>query len=116
MKTPGSEYVISICATLLLRIPLLTCYGQAEKINGAITDKPASRWEEAMVTGNGNMGAMIYGEPDNETIVINHCGLFLPLDTKKFVKDMSGSIPEIKRAALEAGKDGPALAIFQKRL
>lgn len=110
MKTPGSEYVISIYAILLLKIPLLTCYGQAEKFNGAITDKPASRWEEAMVTGNGNMGAMMYGEPDNETMVINHCELFLPLGTKEFVKDMSGAMPEIKRAALEAGKDGPALA------
>ena len=111
MKTSGFECMISICVTLFLTIPLFSCYGQAEKFNGAMTDKPASRWEEAMVTG-----AMMYGEPDNETIVINHCELFLPLGTKEFVKDLSGSMPEIKRAALEAGKDGPALAIFQKRL
>ena len=104
MKTSGFECVISICATLFLTIPIFLCYGQAEKFNGAITDKPASGWEEAMVTGNGNMGAMMYGQPDNETIVINHCELFLPLGTKEFVKDLSKSMPEIKRAALEAEK------------
>lgn len=32
-----------------------------------------------MVTGNGRMGALMFGDPENETITANHCCLFLPL-------------------------------------
>ncbi|MBS2212664.1 glycoside hydrolase N-terminal domain-containing protein [Carboxylicivirga mesophila] len=85
-------------------------FGQNHRdFNGAITSQPAQRWEEAMLTGNGNMGAMMYGNPVNETIVINHCQLFLTLGTKEFVQDLSGAMPEIKKAALDAGRDGPAV-------
>jgi alpha-L-fucosidase 2 len=78
--------------------------------NGATATKPAQRWEEAMLTGNGVMGAIMYGNPANEEIVINHCELFLTLGTQEFVQDLSAAMPEIKRAALEAGRDGPAVA------
>ena len=46
---------------------------------GAASLRPARRWEEALVTGNGRMGAMVHGHPLAERIVANHCRLFLPL-------------------------------------
>ena len=44
---------------------------------GAASTVPAKRWEEAFVTGNGRMGAMLFGDPVNETLAANHCRLFL---------------------------------------
>lgn len=39
---------------------------------GAASVQPAKRWEEAFVSGNGRMGAMVFGQPARETIVANH--------------------------------------------
>ena len=95
--------------SLLFLIGYLS-YGQGrDGFKGAITTQPAQRWEEAMLTGNGVMGGMMFGKPENEEIIINHCELFLTLGTKEFVKDLSTSMPEIKKAALDAGRDGPAV-------
>ncbi len=34
-------------------------------------NQPANLWEEALPLGNGRLGAMVYGEPSNETIELN---------------------------------------------
>ena len=80
---------------------------QAPSFNGAISFKPAERWEASMLTGNGIMGAMMYGDPYNDRIIINHSELFLPLGSMEFVQDMARYMPELKKAGLEAGKNGP---------
>jgi|GEM_PF-80182 len=48
--------------------------------NGFKSIRPASSWEEALVTGNGTMGAMVMGYPYSDTIIINHALLYLPLN------------------------------------
>jgi len=39
---------------------------------GAHSTTPARGWEAGFVTGNGRLGAMLFGDPTNETIVANH--------------------------------------------
>jgi alpha-L-fucosidase 2 len=73
------------------------------------SSQPAQKWEEALLTGNGNMGAMVFGEPYKETIVVNHGKLYLPLGNHEIVQDFAAFMPEFKAAGLEAGKDGPAV-------
>ena len=105
------EMNLKLKILVLLTVFYTVAFGQnSSKFSGAITTQPAKRWEEAMLTGNGVMGAMMYGRPEHEEIVVNHCELFLTLGTKEFVKDLSGVMPEIKQAALNAGKDGPTVA------
>ena len=43
-----------------------------------LAESPASRWETAMLSGNGLSGAMVFGGVREETIVLNRAGLFLP--------------------------------------
>jgi len=74
-----------------------------------VSTQPAARWEEALVTGNGNMGAMVFGRPHDETIVVNHNKLYLPKGSQEIVQDFSGFMPEFKAAGLKAGVDGPAV-------
>ena len=97
---------------LLGFLPFVSCKTPTETIpfNGTQSNQPASKWEEAMVTGNGNMGAMMYGNPFDETIVVNHCEMFLTLGTKEFVKHVAPLMPEIKEKALAAGVNGPTVA------
>jgi len=76
---------------------------------GATTTAPAKRWEQCMLTGNGCMGAMVFGRPYDETVVINHCKLYLPLGSREIVHDLAESMPAFKAAGLKAGKDGPAV-------
>jgi len=76
---------------------------------GATTTTPASRWEECMLTGNGQMGAMVHGRPYDETVVVNHCRLYLPQGSREIVHDLADSMPEFRKAGLEAGRNGPAV-------
>ena len=64
---------------------------------GAANAVPAARWEEAFVTGNGRLGAMLYGDPENETLIANHCRLFLPLGSYEKVPDLAVHLPELRR-------------------
>ena len=71
--------------------------------HGAASIEPAKRWEWAFVSGNGRMGAMVFGQPIDETIVANHCRLFLPLGSREILPDLSGYLPEIRRTIREKG-------------
>ena len=82
----------------------------AKYFRGASATRPATRWEEAFLTGNGRMGVMMFGNPYDETVVLNHCRLYLPLGSREIVPDLAPFFHEIKASALKAGKDGPAVA------
>ncbi|MBT2225043.1 glycoside hydrolase N-terminal domain-containing protein [Nonomuraea sp. NEAU-A123] len=41
-------------------------------------DQPASRWEDAFLSGNGEYGIMVFGHPHRERIVHNHHRYVLP--------------------------------------
>lgn len=74
----------------------------------AISTVPqTNRWECGFLTGNGNIGAIIPGNPYNESIVV--CGkLYLPTGVKEIVPDLSSFKEAFKKAGLEAGIKGPA--------
>jgi hypothetical protein len=78
---------------------------------GAASTRPAKRWESAMVTGNGRMGAMVYGQPARETMVANHCRLFLPLGSREIVPDLAKRVPELRRIIRNKGY-GAAMDFF----
>ena len=46
---------------------------------GFVSDRQADDWKDALITGNGTIGAMVLGGVAEETIVLSHAGLFLPL-------------------------------------
>ncbi|NBV48438.1 MAG: hypothetical protein EBR95_05220 [Verrucomicrobia bacterium] len=63
---------------------------------GVWSKTPGKRWEDAFVTGNGRMGAMLFGGPESETFVANHCRLFLPLGSHEIVPDLAKHLPELR--------------------
>lgn len=64
---------------------------------GFVSSKPAERWEQALLTGNGKMGAMVTGTPSNETIILNHAGLFMPLNKPLPPVDTASNLSEIRK-------------------
>ena len=57
---------------------------------------PAAKWEQALVTGNGVHGAMVFGVPEEETVIINHGQLYLPLHKPLAPPDTAAILPEIR--------------------
>lgn len=52
----------------------------AQSVNdGFYSERPAERWEEYLVSGNGCMGLMVAGDPYREAQVFNHTNLFMPI-------------------------------------
>lgn len=64
---------------------------------GFVSLEPATRWDDAMISGNGVMGAMVYGQPLREIIVLNRSGLFMPWHEPLPPVDTAPHLPEIRR-------------------
>lgn len=63
---------------------------------GFVSTKPGEDWTKAIVTGNGVMGAMVIGDPVDETIIMDRAGLFLPLHKPLPPVDTASHLSEIR--------------------
>lgn len=67
-----------------------------------VSARPASIWQEALVTGNGTLGALVFGDPYNERIVFNHERLYEPLsDSPESPPKVASVMPEVRRLLLD---------------
>ena len=96
--------------TLLLALPA-TLQATDGPEHGVRSVTPAKRWEDAFVSGNGRMGALLFGNPTNETLVANHCRLFLPLGNREIVPDLAADVAELRRIIREKNY-GEAMGFF----
>ncbi len=64
---------------------------------GFVSSKPATHWEQALVCGNGKYGAMVFGQPVNETIILNHARLFMPVHEPLPPVNTGAHLPEIRQ-------------------
>ncbi|MFF2328533.1 MULTISPECIES: glycoside hydrolase N-terminal domain-containing protein [unclassified Streptomyces] len=46
--------------------------------HGTWEPRPATRWEDAFLSGNGRHGAMVYGDPVDDRVIVNHHTLVRP--------------------------------------
>lgn len=77
---------------------------------GFISWKPAPSWEDALLSGNGTMGAMVFGEPHDETIIVNHALNHMPVRVPLLPIDQASRMEEI-RSLLAEGKYAEAAQI-----
>jgi hypothetical protein len=78
--------------------------------HGFFSSVAASRWSDALLTGNGVSGAMVFGQPLDETIILNHSGLFMPMHEPVRAPAMADRLGDI-RALLNENKTDPATKI-----
>ncbi len=84
-------------AARLAAIRALTPKSPAANARGFFSERPATEWQDALATGNGIQGALVYGQPLDETIILNHARLFLPLHAPLPPVDTARHLPEIRR-------------------
>ena len=64
--------------------------------------QPATRWQDALISGNGSTGIMVMGEPFCEKIVLNHEKLWvIAVDAKRDVADMREAYMQARRLAAD---------------
>ncbi|MEV6180610.1 glycoside hydrolase N-terminal domain-containing protein [Streptomyces sp. NPDC052015] len=47
-------------------------------VHGTWEPRPAARWEDAFLSGNGHHGALVFGDPDDDRVVVTHHTLVRP--------------------------------------
>jgi len=77
---------------------------------GIYSLRPAPRWEEGLLIGNGTMGGVICGKPGDCRVGLTHALLGIPDHKAVPPPDLSGILPEIRRLIRE-GKGGEAAAL-----
>lgn len=56
---------------------------------------PATRWQDALPTGSGVVGALVYGNIQNDTVVLNHDALYYP-KPRPVSLDVSDQLPAMR--------------------
>lgn len=59
-------------------------------------EEPAKKWEEALPLGNGRLGAMVYGRPDNEIVQVNEDSIWSGNAMQRNNKDSLVHLDEIR--------------------
>ena len=73
---------------------------------------PAAAWPDAFLAGNGRHGALVYGAPHDETVIITHHSLVVPDGSAKRVPPLLAGRLEETRDLLLAGQSAAALELF----
>ncbi|MCO4291570.1 glycoside hydrolase family 95 protein [Solitalea sp. MAHUQ-68] len=68
---------------------------------GITSWQPAANWEHALLSGNGTMGALVMGQPYDETIILSHSALYLPQKQSKQPIDQASRLDEIRKLMLQ---------------
>lgn len=77
---------------------------------GFVSWKPAPQWEDALLSGNGEVGTLVFGEPHDETIIINHALNHMPVRVPLPPINQASRLEEI-RALIVQGRYDEAAAI-----
>ncbi|MCP3770388.1 glycosyl hydrolase family 95 catalytic domain-containing protein [Streptomyces sp. MAR25Y5] len=67
-------------------------------VHGTWEPRPAARWEDAFLSGNGHHGALVSGDPDDERVVVTHHTLVRPVgaDEDRLPPRLAGALPALQ--------------------
>ncbi|MDF7823608.1 glycoside hydrolase N-terminal domain-containing protein [Pontiellaceae bacterium B12227] len=82
--------------------------------HGMTMIKPSEQWREALPTGNGMIGALVYGSVNEERILFNHNKLWYQGRIGE-LPDVSGELPVVRKLMLD-GKYREANEHYRKKL
>ncbi len=78
---------------------------------GYVTQRQAAKWEEAMLTGNGTIGALVIGDPLSDRLILSHEKLFMPQYPPYPAPDLGSRLERI-RSLILAGKNQDAVDLL----
>jgi hypothetical protein len=82
-----------------IAIIVSTAFGTELKTpeRGFVSTTAAENWEEALISGNGKIGALVLSRPLNETIIFSHERLFMPIEPSQPVVNMAPHLDTVRR-------------------
>ncbi|MFF0168077.1 glycosyl hydrolase family 95 catalytic domain-containing protein [Streptomyces prasinus] len=75
-----------------------TPVNETAPVHGTWEPRPAARWEDAFLSGNGHHGALVSGDPDDERVVVTHHTLVRPVgaDEDRLPPRLAGALPALQ--------------------
>jgi len=67
------------------------------KYQGYTSRRQPARWEEAMLCGNGSIGALVMGDPAKEAVIFSHEKMYLPQHKRLPAVDTGAHLDEIRQ-------------------
>ncbi|MCX2836639.1 glycoside hydrolase family 95 protein [Salinimicrobium sp. MT39] len=77
-------------------------------------DKPAEKWVEALPVGNGRLGAMVYGDPQEEIIQLNENTIWAGQPNRNDNPEAKAYLPEVQKLLFE-GKSAEAQELVNQQ-
>ena len=87
-----------------------------QPLRGAWNKSHAQTWEEAMVSGNGKQGVMVFGNPSEETMIGNHSRLYLPHGTNQPLPNMAPYLERVREIITEEGYEAAKKFFYDKAI
>ncbi len=96
------RYTMVLTALLAMRLAVLTApVRAADPTTSLWFDKPATRFQQSLLLGNGRIGAMVFGGVDEERIVLNESSVWSGSPEDSDRPDAHQALPEIRRLLIE---------------
>ena len=92
------SYLIGV---VLMMIFSLSNANDSIPSRGFVSSVPATTWEEGLITGNGTIGANVFGRPLNETVIFTHERMWLPQGPPTIPPDNGSRINKIRSLIAE---------------
>ncbi len=65
-------------------------------VHGTWEPQPAARWEDAFLSGNGHHGALVFGDPNDERVVVTHHTLVRPNGSDRRPPRLAAELPALQ--------------------
>ena len=79
---------------------------------GIFSLRPAPRWEEGLLIGNGKMGGVVIGKPNDDTIHLTHERVVVPEHIGEPPPKMAHILPELRRM-IRTGEGNPEKLMWE---
>lgn len=89
-----------ITILLLILTIQLSAQNKPAYQHGITMITPATQWREALPSGNGTIGALVYGNIHEERVLFNHNHLWYGGNVDE-IPDMSAELPKVRKMMLE---------------
>ncbi|PKD15872.1 alpha-L-fucosidase [Salegentibacter salinarum] len=107
LKSSNSSLGFSVFLGLLFLISPFESWSQEDSQLKLWYDKPAEKWVEALPVGNGRLGAMVYGDPNEEIIQLNENTVWAGGPNRNDNPEAKEYLPEVQKLLFE-GKSAEA--------
>lgn len=102
-----SGFGFSVILGILFLISPFQSWSQEDSKLKLWYDKPAEKWVEALPVGNGRLGAMVYGDPQEEVIQLNENTIWAGQPNRNDNPEAKAYLPEVQKLLFE-GKSAEA--------